>query len=135
MIRQSISIPNVAEPTDPSSASQCIKHGTLVFISGQIALDHGELVGPNDPLEQTRQCFRHIKAYMNAAGGTMDDVVSLDMFLTDIRYRGPAGQARTEFFDAPGPSCTIVGGVALAFEGLLVEISARAILQEGDSDA
>jgi len=54
--------------------------------------------------------------------------VSLDIFLTDIRFRPAAGQARAEFFNAPGPSATVVGGVDLAFEGLLVEISARAVL-------
>ncbi len=93
-------------------------------------MDNGELVGPNDPLEQCRQCLRHIRDYMTAAGGSMDDVVSLDIFLTDIRYRQAAFDARAEFFNAPGPSGTVVGGVALAFEGLLVEISARAILSD-----
>ena len=123
-----ISIPNVAEPADPRAASQCIRRGDLLFISGQIALDHGKLVGPNDPLEQCRQCLRHIGSYVTAAGGTLDDVVSLDIFLTDIRYRPAAGRARAEFFNDPGPSGTVVGGVALAFEGLLVEMSARAVL-------
>lgn len=126
--RESISIPNVAEPADPRAGSQCIRTGDLLFISGQIALDNGELVGPNDPLEQCRQCLRHIESYVTAAGGTMDDIVSLDIFLTDIRYRPAAGEARAEFFNAPGPQATLVGGVDLAFEGLLVEISARAVL-------
>lgn len=130
MKRQSISIPNVAEPADPAVASQCVKIDDYIFISGQIALDNGELVGPNDPLEQCRQCLRHIESYMTAAGGSMDDVVSLDIFLTDIRYRQAAFDARAEFFSAPGPSGTVVGGVSLAFEGLLVEISARAILSD-----
>ena len=130
MKRQSISIPNVGEPADPAVASQCAKVGNSIFISGQIALDNGELVGPNDPLEQCRQCLRHIKDYMAAAGGSMDDVVALDIFLTDIRYRQAAFDARAEFFNAPGPAGTVVGGVSLAFEGLLVEISARAILSD-----
>ena len=126
--RENISIPNVAEPSDPQAGSQCIRKGNLLFISGQIALDDGELVGPNDPLEQCRQCLRHIESYVIAAGGTLDDVVSLDIFLTDIRYRPAAGQARAEFFNEPGPSATVVGGVDLALEGLLVEISAQAVL-------
>ncbi len=126
--RESISIPDVAEPTDARAGSQCIRKGNLLFISGQISIDNGELVGPNDPLEQCRQCLRHIESYVKAAGGTLDDVVSLDIFLTDIRYRPAAGEARAEFFNAPGPSATLVGGVDLAFEGLLVEISARAVL-------
>ena len=126
--RASVSIPNVGEPADPRAGSQCIRSGNLLFISGQIALDNGELIGPNDPLEQCRQCLRHIKSFVTAAGGTLNDVVSLDIFLTDIGYRPAAGQARAEFFNAPGPSATVVGGVDLAFEGLLVEISARAVL-------
>ena len=126
--RENISIPNVTEPSDPSAGSQCIRKGNLLFISGQISIDNGELVGPNDPLEQCRQCLRHIESFVTAAGGTLDDVVSLDIFLTDIRYRPAAGEARAEFFIAPGPSATVVGGVDLAFEGLLVEISARAVL-------
>ena len=126
--RENLTIPNVAEPPNPAAGSQCIRKGDLLFISGQISMDNGELVGPNDPLEQCRQCLRHIESYVTAAGGTLDDVVSLDIFLTDIRYRPAAGQAREEFFDAPGPSATVVGGVDLAFEGLLVEVSARAVL-------
>ena len=126
--RENISISNVIEPADPQAGSQCIRKGNLLFISGQIALDNGELVGPDDPLEQCRQCLRHIESYVIAAGGTLDDVVSLDIFLADIRYRPAAGQARAEFFNEPGPSATVVGGVDLAFEGLLVEISAQAVL-------
>ena len=126
--RENISIPNVGEPADPQAGSQCIRKGNLLFISGQIALDDGELVGPNDPLEQCRQCLRHIESYVSTAGGTLDDVVSLDIFLADIRDRPAAGQARAEFFNEPGPSATVVGGVDLAFEGLLVEISAQAVL-------
>ena len=126
--RENISISNVTEPSDPRAGSQCIRKGNLLFISGQIALDNGELVGPNDPLEQCRQCLRHIESYVSTAGGTLDDVVSLDIFLADIRHRPAAGQARTEFFNEPGPSATVVGGVDLAFEGLLVEISAQAVL-------
>jgi len=126
--RENISISNVIEPADPQAGSQCIRKGNLLFISGQIALDNGELVGPNDPLEQCRQCLRHIESYVSTAGGTLDDVVSLDIFLADIRYRPAAGQARAEFFNEPGPSATVVGGVDLAFEGLLVEISAQAVL-------
>ena len=126
--RENISIPNVGEPADPRVGSQCIRKGDLLFISGQIAMEDGELVGPNDPLEQCRQCLRHIESYVIRAGGTLDDVVSLDIFLTDIRYRPAAGQARAEFFNEPGPSATVVGGVDLAFEGLLVEIGACAVL-------
>ena len=79
-------------------------------------------------MEQCRQTLRNIQALVTAAGGTLDNVVSLDIFLKDIRYRSAAIKARSEFFNAPGPSATVVGGVDFAFEDLLVEISAIAVL-------
>lgn len=129
MRRESIIIPNVAEPGDARAGAQCIRDGNLLFISGQIAYDNGKLVGPGDPLEQCRQCFRHIDAYVTAAGGTMDDIVSLNIFLSDIRFRQASFDSRAEVFNAPGPTATVVGGVDFAFDDLLVEISAMATLK------
>lgn len=129
MPRENISIPNVAEPADGRAGSQCIRDGNQLFISGQISYDNGELVGLGDPLEQCRQCFRHIDAFVTAAGGTMDDVVSLNIFLSDIRFRQASFDARAEVFNAPGPTATVVGGVDFAFDDLLVEISAIATLK------
>ena len=128
MARENISIPNIAEPVDARVGSQCIKTGDLLFISGQIAYDNGKLVGAGDPLEQCRQCIRNIDAYVAAAGGTMDDVVSLNIFLSDIRFRQAAIDARAEVFSAPGPTATVVGGADFVFEEVLVEISAMAVI-------
>ncbi len=130
MARENISIANVAEPADARAGSQCIRQGDLLFISGQIAYDNGALVGLGDPLEQCRQCFRHIAAFVSAAGGSMDDVVSLNIFLSDIRFRQASFEARAEVFAAPGPTATVVGGVDFAFDDLLVEISAIAMLKK-----
>jgi len=130
MPRENISIPNVGEPADARAGSQCIRDGRMLFISGQISYDNGELVGLGDPLEQCRQCFRHINSFVTAAGGTMDDIVSLNIFLSDIRFRQASFDARAEVFNAPGPSATVVGGVDFAFDDLLVEISAVAMLQQ-----
>jgi 2-iminobutanoate/2-iminopropanoate deaminase len=129
MLRENISIPNVAEPADARAGSQCIRDGNQLFISGQIAYDNGKLVGLGDALEQCRQCFRHIDAFVTAAGGSMDDVVSLNIFLSDIRFRQASFDARAEVFNAPGPTATVVGGVDFAFDDLLVEISAIATLK------
>ncbi len=129
MSTKHISIPNVAEPADARAGSQCLRHGDMLFISGQIAYDNGALVGLGDPLEQCRQCFRHIRSFVEAAGGTIDDVVSLNIFLSDIRFRQASFDARAEVFKAPGPTATVVGGVDFAFDDLLVEISAIAMLK------
>jgi 2-iminobutanoate/2-iminopropanoate deaminase len=129
MPRENISIPNVAEPADARAGSQCIRDGNQLFISGQIAYDNGKLVGLGDALEQCRQCLRHIDAFVTAAGGSMDDVISLNIFLSDIRFRQASFDARAEVFNAPGPTATVVGGVDFAFDDLLVEISAIATLK------
>jgi len=128
MSRKNITLPNVGEPPDARVGSQCIKAGNLLFISGQISYVDGALHGAGDPLEQCMQCLRYIEAFVTEAGGTLDNVMSLNIFLSDIRYRQAAGDARAAFFSAPGPSATVVGGADFAFEGLLVEISAIAVL-------
>jgi len=128
MTRKNITLPNVAEPADGRVGSQCIQVGNQIFISGQIAYENGSLVGAGDALTQCRVCFKHIRDYVAAAGGTMDDVVSLNIFLSDIRYRQAAIDVRAEVFSDPGPSATVVGGADFAFEDLLVEISAVAVL-------
>lgn len=130
MPRKNLSLANVAEPEDARVGSQCIQAGNHLYISGQIAYDNGSLVGAGDPLVQCRTCFKHIADFVSVAGGTMDNVVSLNIFLSDIRYRQAAIDARAEVFSAPGPSATVVGGVDFAFEDLLVEISAIAVLPE-----
>lgn len=127
-MRKSVTVDTIGEPPDKRIGSQCIKVGNQVFISGQIAYLDGKLVGGNDSLEQCRQCLRNIQSFVEAAGGTMDNVVSLNIFLSDIRFREASMEARAEFFEAPGPSATVVGGADFAFPDLLVEISAIAVL-------
>ncbi len=128
MVRQTVTVDTIGEPPDKRIGSQCIKSGNQVFVSGQIAYLDGTLVGAGDPLKQCRQCLRNIQAFVEKAGGTMDNVVSLNIFLSDIRFREASMEARAEFFNAPGPSATVVGGADFAFPDLLVEISAIAIL-------
>ena len=128
-MRERISEPDILEPDDARVGSQCIKVGDMLFISGQIAYRNGKLaVPPGDALEQCRQTLKNIEALIKQAGGSMDNIVSLDIFLSDVRYRAAAIKARSEFFNAPGPSATVVGGVDFAFEDILVEISAIAVL-------
>jgi len=129
MPRERISFPDIPDPDDARVGSQCIRAGSMLFISGQIAYRNGKLAVPaGDALEQCRQTLRNVQAFIEEAGGSMDNIVALDIFLRDIRFRQAAIKARSEFFVAPGPSATVVGGVDFAFEDILVEISAIAVL-------
>src|SRR3954454_187017 len=74
---------------------------SLIFLSGQLSRDaEGKLVGAGDMMEQTRQCIRNMRTVLEAAGGTLDDIVSIIVYTTDMRQFKEIVAARTEFFIA-----------------------------------
>lgn len=102
---------------------------TLIFLSGQLSRDaDGKLVGAGDMAEQTRQCIRNMQTVLEAAGGTLDDIVSVVVYTTDIRQFKEIVAARTEFFVNKLPTSTIVEVNHLADPGLLIEFQATAAL-------
>lgn len=102
---------------------------SLIFLSGQLSRDaDGNLVGAGDMAEQTRQCIRNMRTVLEAAGGTLDDVVSTTVYTTDMREFKNIVAARTEFFVAKLPTSTIVEVNHLADPGLMIEIQAVAVL-------
>lgn len=111
--------------------SQCTRVGDLVFISGQVAWDAtGQLVGRDDVVAQARRCFEGVRALVTAAGGTMDDVVKVSMFLTRISDAAALRGVREEFFRAPYPAWTTVAVAALVQPELLIEVEAIAAVGE-----
>lgn len=102
---------------------------SLIFLSGQLARDaEGKMVGAGDMAEQTRQCIRNMRTVLEAAGGTLDDIVSIVVYTTDIRQFKEIVAARTEFFVAKLPTSTIVEVNHLADPGLMIEFQAVAAL-------
>jgi 2-iminobutanoate/2-iminopropanoate deaminase len=102
---------------------------SLIFLSGQLARNAaGNLVGANDMAEQTRQCIRNMRTVLEAAGGSLDDIVSIVVYTTDIRQFKEIVAARSEFFVAKLPTSTIVEVNHLADPGLLIEFQAIAAL-------
>ncbi|WP_179283446.1 RidA family protein [Bordetella genomosp. 9] len=103
--------------------------GSLIFLSGQLSRDaEGKLVGPGDMAEQTRQCIRNMRSVLEAAGGTLEDIVSIVVYTTDVRQFKEIVSARTEFFTTKLPTSTIVEVNHLADPGLLIEFQAIAAL-------
>lgn len=103
--------------------------GSLIFLSGQLSRDaDGKLVGAGDMAEQTRQCIRNMRTVLEAAGGSLDDIVSIVVYTTDIREFKAIVSARTEFFFDKLPTSTIVEVNHLADPGLLIEFQAIAAL-------
>lgn len=128
MPKQIINPTTMAPPTGYSYAVK--KSGTPVFISGQVALDSaGKLVGEGDIAAQTEQAFQNLRTVVEACGGTIDDIVKITVFVTDVAYRPAVAAARQRFF--PGgqyPASTYLVVSALAVPPLLVEVEAVAMI-------
>ncbi|HEX2278799.1 MAG TPA: RidA family protein [Candidatus Tectomicrobia bacterium] len=106
--------------------------GTIVWISGQVSQDkHGKMVHKGDFAGQARQALSNLKAMVEAAGGTINDIIKVNTYLTDLRYREELARVRAEFFpEGRLPASTLVGVTALADPDMLVEIEAIAVLPE-----
>ena len=128
MAKTIINPPEMAPPTGYSYAIK--KSGTPVFISGQVALDgKGNLVGENDAAAQVEQVFANLRTVVQACGGSLDDVVKLNIYVTDAAYRPAVAAARLKHFkEGQYPASTYVVVSALAVPALLVEIEAVAMI-------
>jgi 2-iminobutanoate/2-iminopropanoate deaminase len=106
--------------------------GTIVWISGQVSQDRdGKVVHKGDFTAQARQALTNLKAMVEAAGGTIQDIIKVNTYLTDLRYREELARVRGEFFpDGKLPASTLVGVTGLADPDMLVEIEAIAVLPE-----
>ncbi|WOV91572.1 MAG: RidA family protein [Candidatus Zeuxoniibacter abyssi] len=102
--------------------SQAVRCGNLVFISGQIPLDpkNGEAVA-GDAEAQIKRVFQNLEAVCRAAGGTCDDMVKLNVYLTDLANFAKVNEVMGEFFTRPYPARAAVGVAALP-KGVLIEV-------------
>jgi len=125
--KQRISSPHVPEPP-PQTWSNCLVIGHHVFVAGMTARAGNEVVGGSSMYEQSKAILTKIRHLIEAAGGRMDDIVKVTIFVTDITRREEVWQARREFFTGDFPVSTLVEVSALAAPDLLVEIEAVALL-------
>ena len=115
----------------PAYSHAIIKAGTPVFIAGHVALDgSGQLVGEGDAKAQTMQVFQNLRSVLKACGGTLEDVVKITVYTTDLAHRAAIGEARASFFAAgQAPASTFVVVSSLADRRFLVEIEAVAVVE------
>jgi enamine deaminase RidA (YjgF/YER057c/UK114 family) len=116
--------------TPQANYSHVTKVGSTLYISGQLGLDSdGKLVGPGDAEAQAEQCYRNIKTIVEHFGGSMDDIVKITQYITDLAFRPLIAGPRDRYLGRPGPSSTLVVIKGLAAPEYLVEIEALAILE------
>jgi enamine deaminase RidA (YjgF/YER057c/UK114 family) len=100
----------------------------LVFIAGQLARDReGNVVGKGDMRAQIRQVGENVKAALQAAGATLNDLVKTTTYVTDIEAFFKHVDVRMEYFGAALPTSTTVEVRRLAHPDFLVEVEAMAI--------
>ena len=116
------------DPYEPFRLSQGFRVGDLLLVSGQAAIDeHGELVGIGDFDAQAEQVFRNLRRVLEAGGSSLDRVVKVTIFLTDMANFPRIVELRGKWFTPPYPADTIVEVTALALPELELEIEAIAV--------
>jgi enamine deaminase RidA (YjgF/YER057c/UK114 family) len=109
--------------------SRAVRVGNVIEVAGTTAVDEqGQVVGYDDPYEQTRYILAKIERALQAAGATLSDVVRTRIFVTDIARWEAIGRAHGDFFRTIKPAATMVEVKALISPDLLVEIEATALL-------
>lgn len=104
--------------------SQAVRAGQTVFLSGQIPLDPatGDVVA-GDIDAQTRRAFDNLKAVCETAGGTLDDVQRLGLYLTDLSQFAAVNAVMSEYFAAPYPARSTIEVSGLP-KGVMFEVDA-----------
>jgi len=112
-----------AAPKAIGTYSQAVRCGNTVYLAGQIGLDPAtmEIVAGIEP--QIRRVLENLKAVAAASGGSLDDIVKLTVYLTDLRDFARLNEIMATFFNAPYPARAAVGVASLP-RGALVEIDA-----------
>jgi 2-iminobutanoate/2-iminopropanoate deaminase len=125
MAKQQIRSDKLRQPSGVFSHATAIEaKGRLVFISGMTArtLD-GSMAGVGDIEVQTRQVCENIKAAVEAAGGTMDDICRVDVYIRNMEQFAGIHKVRAEYFKEPLPASTMVEVSKFTSPDALIEIA------------
>jgi 2-iminobutanoate/2-iminopropanoate deaminase len=103
--------------------------GRTIYVSGQVSMDaEGNVVGEGDIKRQTEKVLEHVKTVVEEAGGGMDDIVKVTVFITDMGLYDEIHEIRRRYFEEPYPASSMVEVSALIDSRLLIEIEAVAVI-------
>jgi len=112
-----------------SQAIEVEAKGRLVFISGMTARRaDGTIAGIGDIEAQTRQVCENLRAAVEAAGGNMDDICRVDVYVRNMEHFDSIHKVRREYFGSPPPASTMVEVSKFTSPDYLIEISAIALI-------
>lgn len=111
--------------------SQGFRVGDTIYVSGQVSTDRdGNVVGKGDMRAQTRRTIENIRHVLAAEGASLDDVVKVTMYLTDMSRADEAREVRKQYFFNHPPASTGVEVNRLAHPDFLIEIEVIAVMRE-----
>jgi enamine deaminase RidA (YjgF/YER057c/UK114 family) len=124
------------EQTLDNDLCQAVVAGNTVYLRGQIGqnLETRESVGIGDVAAQTEQAMANIALLLEEAGSSLEDIVKIVVYLTDIRYREPVYQVMGRWLKGVFPVSTGLVVTALARPEWVVEIDATAVISEPGQD-
>ena len=127
-MKEAVYTPKAPQPVGPYQ--QAIKWGALVFTAGQIAIDPqtGELI-TGDIRQQTEQVLKNLKAVLEAAGSSLDNVLKTTVFLKDMNHFAAMNEVYSQFFTQNPPARSAVE-VARLPKDVLVEIECIAYVSD-----
>src|SRR3954454_11722701 len=131
MPKKQISSEKISKPNGHfSQATVTEARGRIVFISGMTSRRaDGTIAGIGDIEAQTRQVCENIKAAVEAAGGTMDDICRVDVYVRNMEHFDRIHKVRREYFKNPPPASTMVEVSKFTSPDYLIEINAIAVIQ------
>jgi 2-iminobutanoate/2-iminopropanoate deaminase len=133
MAKQQLETARIREPNGHFSQATTIEAtGKLVFISGMTSRrPDGSIAGIGDVEEQTRQVCENVKAAVEEAGGTLDDICRVDVYVRNMEHFDIIHRVRREYFQPPLPASTMVEITKMTSPDYLIEINAIAVLPNG----
>ena len=112
-----------------SQATMIEARGRLVFISGMTArCADGSIAGIGDIEAQTRQVCENVKSAVEQAGGAMDDICRVDVYVRNMEHFDRIHKVRREYFEPPAPASTMVEVCKMTSPDYLIEMSAIAVV-------
>ena len=131
MPKKQLSSPKIRQPNGHFSQATMIEaKGRLVFISGMTSRRaDGTIAGIGNIKEQTKQVCENVKAAVEAAGGTMDDICRVDVYVRNMEHFDAIHEVRREYFKAPAPASTMVEVCKMTSPEYLIEINAIAVIE------
>lgn len=132
MPKREVTSDSIRKPVGIFSQATVVEaKGRLVFISGMTARrPDGSIAGIGDIEAQTRQVCENIKAAVEGAGGTLDDVCRVDVYVRNMEHFDAIHKVRREYFKPPLPASTMVEVTKMVSPDYLIEINAIAVIAE-----